>query len=98
MAAKEDIILVNHLRPGNPRAIVGENQGGAREIWFNDQEAYLTPTYITDRAILVNVPSAVPYEVNNKMKIVFDDGYELYYDSCRLYPWKNKGKNQLRRG
>jgi hypothetical protein len=65
---------------GDLVAIVGENLGGAREIWFNDQEAYLTPTYITDRTILVNVPSEVPYEVNNKMKIVFDNGYELYYD------------------
>jgi hypothetical protein len=65
---------------GDLIAIVGENLGGAREIWFNDQEAYLTPTYITDKTILVNVPSTVPLELNNKLKIVFDDGYELLYD------------------
>ena len=65
---------------GDLIAIVGENLGGAREVWFNDQEAFLTPTYITDKTILVNIPSAVPYEVNNKIKIVFDDGFELLYD------------------
>jgi hypothetical protein len=65
---------------GDLIVIVGENLGGAREIWFNDQEAYLTPTYITDETILVNVPSSVPKELNNKMKIVFADGYELLYD------------------
>jgi hypothetical protein len=65
---------------GNLIAIVGENLGGAREIWFNDQEAYLTPTYITDKTILVNVPSTEPMVVNNKLKIVFDDGYVLLYD------------------
>lgn len=65
---------------GDLIVIVGENLGGAREIWFNDQEAYLTPTYITDETILVNVPSTVPYEVNNKIKIVFADGYELLHD------------------
>jgi hypothetical protein len=65
---------------GDLIAIVGENLGDAKEIWFNDQEAYLTPTYITDKTILVNVPSSVPYEVNNKMKIIFGDGYELLYD------------------
>jgi hypothetical protein len=65
---------------GDLIVIVGENLGGAREIWFNDQKAYLTPTYITDKTILVTVPSSVPKELNNKMKIVFADGYELLYD------------------
>ncbi len=65
---------------GDLIVIVGENLGDAREIWFNDQKAYLTPTYITDKTILVNVPSSVPKELNNKIKIVFADGYELLYD------------------
>jgi hypothetical protein len=65
---------------GDLIVIVGENLGGAREIWFNDQEAYLTPTYITDETILVTVPSNTPKVVTNKMKIIFADGYELLYD------------------
>ena len=61
-------------------AIVGENLGGAREIYFNDQQAELTPTYVTDRTILVSVPSEVPGVITDKMTIIFDDGYELVYD------------------
>lgn len=61
-------------------AIVGEYLGGAVEIWFNDQQSRLTPTYISDESILVSVPSEIPIEVTNKLKIVFKDGFVLLYD------------------
>lgn len=77
--AKSDSLLDGAFM-GNLIAIVGENLGGAREIWFNDQEALLTPTYVTENSILVNVPSTVPSELTNKIRIVFADGSELLYD------------------
>jgi hypothetical protein len=61
-------------------AIVGNNLKDAQEIWFNDQRAMLTPTYITNTSILVAVPPQIPLAVSNKMKIVFKNGYELLYD------------------
>jgi Surface glycan-binding protein B xyloglucan binding domain len=61
-------------------AIVGEYLGGAVEVWFNDQRSRLTPTYISDESILVSVPSEIPIEVTNKLKIVFKDGFVLLYD------------------
>lgn len=61
-------------------AIVGSNLKDAQEIWFNDQRAMLTPTYITNTSILVAVPPQIPLSVTNKMKIVFKNGYELLYD------------------
>ncbi len=61
-------------------AIVGNNLKDAVEIWFNDQQSRLTPTYITNATILVSVPSQIPLAVNNKLKIVFKNGYELLYD------------------
>lgn len=61
-------------------AIVGENLQDAVEIWFNDQPAKLTPTYITSTSILLRVPSQIPLDVNNKMKIVFGNGKTLLYD------------------
>ncbi len=61
-------------------AIMGENLLGAVEIWFNDQSARLTPTYISNTSILVSVPSQIPLDVSNKLKIVFSNGYELLYD------------------
>jgi len=60
-------------------AIVGENLKNATAIWFNDQPSRLTPTYITDNTILVSVPTLIPTTVNNKIKVVFKNGYELLY-------------------
>ncbi|MEO5893645.1 MAG: glycan-binding surface protein [Ferruginibacter sp.] len=65
---------------GNLIAIVGENLQDAVEVWFNDQKATLTPTYITSTTILVSVPSPIPTVINNKMKIVFASGQTLEYD------------------
>jgi hypothetical protein len=61
-------------------AIVGENLEGAVEIWFNDQKAVLTPTYITNTTILVSVPSQIPTVITNKIKIIFSNGKQLLYD------------------
>lgn len=61
-------------------AIVGENLQNAIEVWFNDRQAVLTPTYITNNSILVSVPNPIPIDITNKMKIVFKNGYILYYD------------------
>jgi hypothetical protein len=72
--------FINSAPMGKLIAIVGENLDGARTIMFNDQPGFLTPTYVTDKTILVNVPSTVPTEINDKMVITFADGYELQYD------------------
>ncbi|MGH1433816.1 MAG: glycan-binding surface protein [Lewinella sp.] len=61
-------------------AIVGQDLQHTVEIWFNDQPASLNPAYITSETILVNVPSSVPVEVNDKMRLVFANGQELLYD------------------
>ncbi|HEV7331584.1 MAG TPA: glycan-binding surface protein [Flavisolibacter sp.] len=61
-------------------AIVGENLQDAQQIWFNDQQARLTPTYITNTSILVSVPSQIPTSLNNKLRILFKNGYELLHD------------------
>ena len=61
-------------------AIVGDNLQDAVEIWFNDQAARLTPTYISEKSILVSVPNQIPVTVNNKVRIVFKNGRELIHD------------------
>jgi hypothetical protein len=65
---------------GSLIAIVGDDLAATRELWFNDQRSTLNPTYVTDNTILASVPSTVPVEVNNKMRLVFADGSELLYD------------------
>lgn len=64
---------------GNIIAIIGDNLGDTRHIWFNDQEASLNPVYITDKSVIVTIPTAVPVEVTNEMRLIFSDGSELVY-------------------
>jgi len=61
-------------------AIIGDNLQEAVQVWFNDQQARLTPTYITNTSLLVSVPAQIPIDVNNKLKIIFKNGHELLYD------------------
>ena len=89
------IPMINYIRVTNPLssdslvvsasqnsliAIIGENLQNAREVWFNDQQASLTPTYITSTTILVSVPALIPQVIDNKLKIVFSVGDTLKYD------------------
>ena len=77
--ASSDSLLTGAYQ-SNLIAIVGENLQGAQQVWFNDQRANLTPTYITATTILVSTPSQIPAAVDNKMKIVFKGGDTLFYD------------------
>jgi hypothetical protein len=72
--------LVNTAFLGNLVAIMGDNLGDAREIWFNDKKALLTPTFITNTSILVRVPNDAPVAIDDKIKIIFRNGSELAYD------------------
>ncbi len=76
---KNDSLLTGAFM-GELIAIVGKDLDYTRHIWFNDQEAELSPVYVTNETILVNVPSTVPGEVNNKMRMVFADETEMEID------------------
>src|SRR5688500_8321911 len=77
--ASSDSLLIGAAQ-GKLIAIMGENLGGAVEMWFNDQPASLNPTFITNTSILVNVPSQIPLAINNKLTILFKNGKTLLYD------------------
>lgn len=75
----KDSLLVG-AGQGSLIAIIGENLQDVTEIWFNDQQASLTPTYISPTNILVRVPTQIPTEITNKMKLVFANGFTLFHD------------------
>lgn len=76
--ASSDSLLVS-AGQGQLIAIMGENLGSTVQAWFNDQKALLTPTYITNTSILVSVPSQIPMEINNNIKLIFKNGDSLLY-------------------
>lgn len=77
--ASSDSLLVA-AGQGQLIAIMGDNLGSTREVWFNDQKATLTPTYISDASILVSVPSQIPMDISNKLKLVFKNGDSLLHN------------------
>ncbi|MFT4152972.1 glycan-binding surface protein [Parafilimonas sp.] len=77
--ASSDSLLVS-AGQGQLIAIMGENLGATVQVWFNDQKATLTPTFITNTSILVSVPSQIPMEITNKIKLIFKNGDSLLYD------------------
>lgn len=77
--AKADSFLTS-ANMGQLIAIVGQNLSGARQIFFNDKEGFLNPTYTTDPTILVSIPKGLPTVKTDKMTLIFEDGYELVYD------------------
>src|SRR6516165_1050815 len=76
--ASSDSLLVG-AGQGALIAIIGNNLQDVVQIWFNDQQAMLTPSYITNTSIIVRVPTQIPTKVNDSMKLVFSNGQVLMY-------------------
>jgi hypothetical protein len=77
--ASSDSLLVS-AGQGQMVVFVGQNLGGVRQLWVNDQRAQLNPSFITDNMIITRVPSDIPLEISNKVKLIFGGGKELLYD------------------
>jgi hypothetical protein len=77
--ASSDSLLVT-AGQGQMVAIMGENLGDVRQLWFNNQRAVLNPSFITDETIITRVPSEIPTEITNQMQLIFGNGETLVYD------------------
>jgi hypothetical protein len=77
--ASSDSLIVT-AGQGQMVAIMGENLGSATQLWFNDQKAALTSTLITNRSIIVRIPTQIPEAINNKITVVFANGKTLEHD------------------
>lgn len=77
--ASSDSLLVA-AGQGQMVAVIGRNLQHTRQVWFNDQPAALTATFITSTSIIARVPSQIPEEITNEMKLVFANGESLTYD------------------
>jgi hypothetical protein len=62
--------LISSAYLGNKIALIGENLASVREIYFNDQKAKLNPTYVTQNAIIVDVPQGIPTLKEDKIYLI----------------------------
>ncbi|MBR6457422.1 MAG: hypothetical protein IKS71_02380 [Bacteroidales bacterium] len=86
MAAAAADSLLTGAYMGNGICIVGDNLRSVYKMFFNDQEAVLNNSYITDHTILVNVPNEIPGEVSNKMYLITQAADTVKYDFQVLVP------------
>mgnify|MGYP004443924263 FL=1 len=93
--------VVNYIRPLDPAkadslldgaymdnqiCIVGENLRSVTKLLFNDQEAKLVTSLITDNTLIVTVPGNIPSEVTNKMYMINNAKDTTVYDFKVLVP------------
>jgi hypothetical protein len=59
--------LVLEASPQSTLALIGNNLRSVVKIMFNDKQAVLNNSYITDNVLIVDVPKGVPAKVTNKI-------------------------------
>ena len=74
----DSLIVKGNL--GTTLAIVGENLGGTREVWFNDRPAVISPSWVTNRTVFVSVPNLAPLNVTDKLYLINGAGDTLAHD------------------
>ena len=65
---------------GNTVVIVGNNLADTRSVWFNDQEATLIPTWVTNTTVFATVPNAAPQVVTDKIYLINSVSDTLTHD------------------
>jgi hypothetical protein len=71
---------------GNSICIVGDNLRSVYKLRFNDREAVLNNSYITDHTLLVDIPKTLPDEVTDKMYLENKQGEIVEFDFEVLVP------------
>lgn len=66
--------------------LVGHNLTSIQEIYFNDRQAVLNTSYITDRTLIVTVPSTIPVDVTDQITMHTADGRTVTYPFQTLVP------------
>lgn len=77
-ASSDSIVTSAYL--GATIAVIGDHLANVKEIWFNDQVAKLNPVYVTENAIVVNIPNNIPEEKTDKMRLITKNGIETIFD------------------
>ena len=75
---KDSIITSASLR--STIVVIGENLRSVTHLLFNDQEAVLNSSYITDHTLIVTVPNEIPDVVTDKIYFVNNSNDTVTYD------------------
>lgn len=70
----------------NTICLVGENLRSVYQIYFNDQQAILNSSLMTDNTLIIDVPRTIPATVTDKIYLVNKSGEQVDYDFKVLVP------------
>ena len=83
-AARDTLLTSAYM--GNGLCVVGNNLRSTYKVFFNDQEAILNSSYITDNTLLLSVPNTIPEEVSDKIFFYNKEGEATEVDFKVLVP------------
>ena len=83
--SKKDSLLTGAYM-GNTICIVGENLRSVAALYFNDQQAVLNTSFMTDNTLLCDVPNELPNNPTDKIYLLSTSGGIVSYDFQVLIP------------
>lgn len=72
--------LITAASTGSTICLVGNNLRSIYELYFNDQQAILNSSYMTDNVVIVDIPQTIPGVVSNKIYMVTQKKDTVTYD------------------
>ncbi|MBM6993203.1 MAG: IPT/TIG domain-containing protein [Prevotella sp.] len=69
-----------------PVCLVGDNLRSIKAVMFNDQQAVLNTSYMTDHTLIVSVPKTIPSVVSDKLYMVTTGNDTIPYDFKVIVP------------
>lgn len=84
IASSDSLIVGGYM--GNTICLVGNNLTSIRHLYFNDQEAMLNTSYITNNTMLVDIPNNIPGVVSDKIYMVNSANDTVTYDFHVIIP------------
>lgn len=71
--------LITAASTNTPVVLIGNNLRSIKALYFNDQKAALNTSYMTDHAVVVTVPKALPNTPTDKIYMYNKDGKVTEY-------------------
>ena len=66
--------------------IMGENLRSVHDVWFNDQQAILNTSYLTDNTLIIQIPKTMPVKATDKIYFNTKDKKTVEYPFRVLPP------------
>lgn len=78
--------LITAASTGSTICLVGENLRSVYELYFNDKQAILNNSYVTDNAVIVDIPQSIPGLVSDKIYMITKSKDTITYDFSVTVP------------